>query len=130
MKLKSFITYLLVISLISVSIPVCASARANENIASTSIILTTSMSATFTCTTHARYDISVSSVKLEVQNSDGSWSLAKNLSAPAGVSNSTVLSKVMDYSSSCTKGKTYRISATFIASGESVSYTSAGKKYN
>ena len=116
-------------ALIFVSIPVVVGARANKNISSASIILTTSMSATFTCSTRARYDISVSSVKLEMQNSNGTWSHVINLTAPSGETNSLSLSKTMSYSSSCTKGKTHRVSATFTASGESVTRTSVGKVY-
>jgi len=102
---------------------------ANKNIASASITLSSSMVTTFSCSANAKYNISVKNVKLEVKNANGSWSFVKDLSAPPSATNVGNYNKVMDYSSSCTKGKTYRIKATFYAGTESVDRTSAEKKY-
>lgn len=104
------------------------SIQANLNISNASITLSSTMTATFTCSTYDLYNISVSSVKLQVQNSNGTWS-SSALSAPSSVSNSSSLLKTMSYSGSCTKGKTYRISCTFNAGGESVTRTSSTVKY-
>ena len=102
---------------------------ANRNIASTSILLNTSMKATFSCSANANYNISVQNIRLEVKNSNGTWSFVKNLSAPPSASNVSNYNKVMNYASSCTSGKTYRITATFNASGETTSNTSAARTY-
>ena len=130
MKNKSIVGIALVLILLFSAFTVQAFARANAHIDEASILLNSSMSATFSCSTRAKYNISVGSVQLEVKNSNGTWSFVKNLSAPPSASNVSNYTKVMNYSSSCTSGKTYRIKAVFYAGTESVSRISAEKKYN
>lgn len=105
------------------------SIQANLNITVAEIKLSSSMSAQFSCSTKGLCDIKVTSVKLQVKNSDGTWSAGTSMAAPDGVSNASALFKSMSYSSSCTKGKTYRITAVFNASGETVSRTSNEATY-
>jgi len=130
MKPKNVVAIVIVAILLLNFIPIQAHARANPKINQASILLTSSMTAYFSCATSGDFDISVSSVTLEVKNNNGTWSFVKNLSAPASASNVSSYNKAVDYSSSCTKGKTYRIKAVFNASGESVNRTSAEKTYN
>jgi hypothetical protein len=103
--------------------------RASVTISSASIILSSAMEANFSCSTNCICDISVKSVKLEEKSSSGTWSQVTSLAAPAGVKNALSLCVDKNYKASCTKGKTYRISATFVGGDASVSRTSAGVKY-
>jgi len=102
---------------------------ANQNISTAGVSLSSSMNAKFICSTNGYFTISVTSVKLEVKNSDGTWKSAGNLPAPASQKNTTGLNKTVDYSSYCTKNKTYRITATFNAGSESVTRTSSAVVY-
>ena len=115
--------------LLAMPFHVYAATRASTIISSASISFNTSMRATFSCSTKTKTDISVGSVKLEVQNSNGTWSFVTNLSAPASAINVSSYNKPMDYSSSCIAGKTYRITGTFYVEDEIVTRTSPAKIY-
>jgi len=129
LKNKSIIAILLVGILLLTTISALAATRASTIINSTSIVLGSSMKATFSCSAKSKTDISVGSVKLEVQNANGTWSFVKNLSAPASASNVSIYNKPMDYSSSCTKGKTYRITGTFYVGNDTATRTSPARTY-
>jgi hypothetical protein len=107
-----------------------ADIEANPNIASASIFLSTSMNATFTLSATLFCNISVKNVKLEEKQSNGSFLFICNLSSPTGATNAISLNSSKSYASSCTVGKTYRIIATFDASGQTVDRTSNEAKYN
>lgn len=128
MKAKTFLTVMVLVAFIMTAIPVLAAADANPNIASAKIMLGSSMSARFECSANADYTISVYSVKLEVKNSNGTWSSAGSLSSPPSATTSNY-SKSVSYAGSCTKGNTYRITATFDANGETVIRTSSEVTY-
>ena len=130
MKSKFIIAISLVATIFLASFPVQALARANPNIDQASIVFSSSMGAGFSLTASNNFNVSITSVKLEVKESNGTWSFVKNLPAPSSATNVTFYNRDMDYSSHCTKGKTYRIKATFNAGSESVSRTSAEKTYN
>jgi hypothetical protein len=127
-KVSALIMTILLLS--GVIITALASVDANPNIASASIYLSTSVNATFTLTARKFCNISVYDVKLEVKNSNGTWSFVSWLSSPAGATNAVILNSSKSYASSCVSGKTYRISATFDADGETVSRTSNEATYN
>ena len=129
MKNRSVTIIVVLVLLITTALPILAHARANPHINGAGISLSSSMSARFECSTSADYNISVYSVKLEVKNANGTWSSAGTLSSPASASNTSNYTKSVSYASSCTKGKTYRISATFDASGETVTRTSNEMTY-
>ena len=114
----------------AVFITASAGIEANLNITSASINLPQSMNACFSLVAKLYCDISVYNVKLEVKNSNGTWSFVSWLGSPAGATNVVLYTRTVSYASSCTKGKTYRISATFDASGETVSRTSNEATYN
>lgn len=103
--------------------------QANPNIASVPISLSGAMEAEFFCSARSFYDISVSDVKLEEKRSDGKWYYVCDLSGPPSVENAASYNKSKDYSSSCEKGKTYRVLGTFNADGETSSCTSNAKTY-
>lgn len=128
MKTKTVLIVMVVVAFIMTTIPALAAVDANPNIASASISLGSSMSARFECSAHDDYTISVYSVALEVKNSNGTWSSAGSLSSPPSATTSKY-SKSVSYSGSCTKGKTYRIKATFDADGETVTRTSNEATY-
>ena len=107
-----------------------AGIEANLNISSAAINLPQSMNACFSLVAKIYCDISVYNVKLEVKNSNGTWSFVSWLSSPPGAINAVFLNSVKSYASSCTKNKTYRISATFDAGGETVTRTSNEATYN
>lgn len=131
MKKKIVLVLLVLVLALPVSyIANATSVDANPHIYGASIVLNSSMSATFTCSCHYYYDISVYDVKLEVRNFLGIWSFVSYLPSPPGATNVSSLLRIMDYSAYCTVGNTYRISATFDASGETVSRTSAAMRYN
>jgi len=128
---KRIIAIVLVVALV---LGICATGsaaalRASTTITSASIYLSSSMKATFTCMCTGLNNITVKSVKLEVQAANGTWSTASSLPAPAGATNALSLNVSKDYSSYCTKGKTYRITATFEAGASSVSRTSSAVTY-
>lgn len=129
MKIKVFSLILVVILVAGVSMTALAGVQENAKIKSASIRLSTSMSADFICSTRSFANISVYSVTLEVKNSNGTWSSAGSLSSPSGATDALSLNSKSSYSSSCTKGKTYRIKATFDADGETVSRTSNEATY-
>jgi len=130
MNKKVFVFAMAVLLVSGILITALADIDANPNISSASIILPSSMNTTFTLTARNFCDISVYSVKLEVKNSNGTWSFVSWLSSPAGATNVVFYNSNKNYVSSCTKGKTYRISATFDADGETVSRTSNEATYN
>lgn len=132
MTKKLFVLTLTILFTVGLCLPASADIiiQANPNIASASIMLSSSMSAQFICSTRSFCDISVTSVKLQVKNSDGSWTSGTTVPSPPGVTNAASLNKTMSYSGYCTIGKTYRITATFVADGESVSRTSGQATYN
>ena len=129
--MKKIVVFVLLVLFLALPVSNIANASidANPNIYGASIVLNTSMSATFTCSCHDYYDISVYNVKLEVRNFLGIWSTVGYLPSPPGATNVSSLLRIMDYSAYCTVGNTYRISATFDASGETVSRTSATVTY-
>lgn len=130
MKLKTTLSLLILVTIIATAIPLMGIADANPNIDSAGISLSSTMSARFTCSASGYYDISVYSVKLEVKNASGGWAFVSWLTAPPSAASTSNYVKMMSYASSCTVGKTYRISATFNASGETVIRTSNERKYN
>ena len=127
---KRALVLVITITLVSMIFTTALAVIANPHISSASINLPSSMNACFALTARKYCDISVYDVKLEVKNSNGTWSFVSWLSSPAGATNAVILNSVKNYASSCTKGKTYRISATFDADGETVSRTSNDATYN
>ena len=105
------------------------SINASTTISSTSIYLSSAMEAKFVCLVKNFYDIYVGSVTLEEKNSDGVWIKAASLASPPGAEHALSLSVEKSYAGSCTKGKTYRISATFEAGGSRVSCMSKEETY-
>lgn len=129
MKVKSVLSIFVLIAILTSTIPALALIDANKNIAGAGITLNSSMNARFECSANDDYNISVYSVKLEVKNTNGTWSSAGSLSSPPSASNTSNYTKSVNYASSCTKGKTYRIKATFDADGETVNRTSNEMTY-
>lgn len=131
MTKKMLVLTLTIMFAVSLCVPATADIpfQANPNIGSTSISLSSTMSANFSCTTRNFCTISVTSIKLQVKNSDGSWSAGTTMTAPESVTDAARYNKSMSYSGSCTKGKTYRITATFNAGGETVTRTSNEATY-
>lgn len=129
MKTKITLTMLILTLVIMASIPALAAIDANPHIDSAGISLSSAMKARFDCSASDDYDISVYDVKLQVKNANGTWSSAGSLSSPPSASNTSNYTKSVTYSGSCTKGKTYRITATFDASGETVTRTSNEMTY-
>lgn len=129
--MRNKVTAVILVLMLALSFNIAASAgvQANPHIASAQIVLSSSMYTTFTCSCHDYYNISAYSVKLETKNIFGIWVFVCNLPSPAGVTNASILFSGIDYSAYCTLGKTYRITATFDASGETVSRTSAAITY-
>lgn len=127
---KKVALVLTVLLVSGICVTALAGIDANPNIASAAIYLSTSMNASFTLSARMYCNISVYDIKLEVKNSNGSWSFVCWLDSPAGATNAALLNSSKSYASSCTKGKTYRISATFDADGETVSRTSNEATYN
>ena len=124
------VVLVITILLVSMIFTTALAVIANPNISSASINLPSSMNANFSLIARKFCDISVYNVKLEVKNNNGTWSFVSWLSSPAGASNAISLNSSKSYASSCISGKTYRISATFDADGETVSRTSNEATYN
>lgn len=95
---------------------------------SASISLNSSMTATFKATTMQNTTIKVTSCTLQ-KKVNGVWQNASSLTAPPSASSTLKYVETKDYSSQCTGGTIYRISATFSAGDETLTRTSGEVKY-
>ena len=88
-----------------------------------SVAFTSSGKAAFSAqTTFVFSRLRVTSCSLEVKVS-GSWQSAGSLTPPATESNNTTFDAQVNYGSSYTRGKTYRIIATFDADGHTIKHS-------
>ncbi len=129
MKNKATLTILILTVILATILPAIAAIEANPHIDSAGISLNSSMRARFDCSASDYYDISVYSVTLYKRNANGTWSYAGSLPAPPSAQNTSSYTKSVNYATYCTHGNTYRISAIFDASGETVSRTSNAMPY-
>ncbi len=104
---------------------------ANAYYTEASVAFTSSGKAAFSAqTTFVFSRLRVLSCSLEVKVG-GAWQSAGSLTPPATESNNTtIFDAQMNYGSSCTKGKTYRVIATFDADGHTITKTSGAATYN
>lgn len=95
-----------------------------------SVALSSTMTATMTCTTSVDCKkIYVSAVRLE-RLSNGSWVKDQDLPCPtATATNDNSFGTSKAYASYCTKGNTYRIVVTFNGDGVTASATSVSVAY-
>ena len=125
------IAFILILSVYSTAFAYDIMPFANEYYAEASVAFTSSGKAAFSAqTTFVFSKLTVTSCSLEVKT-NGVWKSAGTLAVPTAVSkDTTIFDAQMNYGSSCTAGKTYRVKATFNADGHTITKTSGAATYN
>lgn len=133
--MKRFITVLVAIFLLSNMATVALASEilpySNEYYSDSSVAFNSAGKAVFSALTTFKFStMKVTSCTLEVK-SGSTWKYSASLTPPSDVfNNSYAYSAEKSYASSCTKGKTYRIKATFNADGHTITKTSGSATYN
>ncbi len=100
----------------------------NSVFRTTNLKVATTGVVTFTAALKHKGDVSVAACSVDRWNGE-KWCFVKSLSAPDSKTAVINYTATKDYSSSLTKGNTYRFRATYVSSGEKVSVVSNAITY-